>query len=109
MNIDISQFTEEELYSLNHQIVERLRFLQRMKTQTQMLEFNVGDRVSFQPAGRDMQAGVLVRYNKKTVSIITDAGQQWNVSLSLLRKVVDIAPFGKGQTSPHNALKPMHE
>ncbi|RPI46496.1 MAG: hypothetical protein EHM59_07320 [Betaproteobacteria bacterium] len=31
-----------------------------------MLEFRVGDRVSFEPDGRPPLLGVLVRYNKKT-------------------------------------------
>jgi hypothetical protein len=31
-------------------------------------------------------AGILIRYNRKTVTVITDAGQHWNVSPGLLRK-----------------------
>lgn len=29
----------------------------------------------------------MTRYNKKTVTVVTDAGQHWNVSPSLLTKV----------------------
>jgi hypothetical protein len=29
----------------------------------------------------------LTRYNKKTVTVVTDSGQHWNVSPSLLTKV----------------------
>lgn len=31
--------------------------------------------------------GMLTRYNKKTVTVITDEGQHWNVAPSFLRKV----------------------
>ena len=60
-----------------------------------MLEFRVGDRVSFDPDGRPTLFGVLVRYNKKTVTILTEGGEQWNVSPSLIRRVVDIESSGK--------------
>jgi hypothetical protein len=92
MKIDITQLSEEELVTLNRQIVERLRFLQQMRTHAKMLEFRVGDRVSFQPEGRPTLFGVLVRYNRKTVTVLTEGGEQWNVSPSLVRRVVDIDP-----------------
>jgi len=92
MKIDISQLSEEELIGLNRQIVERLRFIQQMKAHEKMLEFRVGDRVSFQPEGRPVLFGVLVRYNKKTVTVITESGEQWKVSPGFIRKVMDITP-----------------
>jgi hypothetical protein len=30
--------------------------------------------------------GIITRYNKKTVTVITDSGQHWNVAPGLLRK-----------------------
>jgi len=42
-----------------------------------MLDFSVGDRVSFQPEGKEPLLGVLTRYNKKTVTVITEQGQRW--------------------------------
>ncbi len=52
MKIDIDNLTEAELIDLNNRIVERLRFLNQMRAHAQMLEFKIGDRVSFQPEGR---------------------------------------------------------
>lgn len=92
MKIDIGQLTEPELLALNRQIVERLRFLQQMRAHSKMLEFNVGDRVSFQPDGRPTLFGVLVRYNKKTVTVVTEMGEQWNVAPGHLRRVHDVTP-----------------
>ncbi|MEX1229592.1 MAG: hypothetical protein WEB58_05090 [Planctomycetaceae bacterium] len=89
MPIDISHLTEAELFALNRQIVERIRFMQQARAHGKMLEFQVGERVSFQPDGRPVITGMLVKYNKKTVTVITDAGEQWNVSPAYLRKVID--------------------
>ena len=85
--IDIDKLTEAELVDLNNRIVERLRFLNHMRAHAQMLEFRIGDRVSFQPQGRAPVVGMLTRYNRKTVTIITDDGHHWNVSPQFLRRV----------------------
>ena len=85
--IDIDQLTEAELVDLNNRIVERLRFLNHMRAHAQMLEFRIGDRVLFQPQGRAPVVGMLTRYNRKTVTVITDDGHHWNVSPQFLRRV----------------------
>src|SRR6266511_2535453 len=87
MRIDIDGLTEAELIELNHRVVERLKFLNHMRAHAQMLEFRIGDRVSFQPDGRSLMVGMLTRYNKKTVTVITENGEHWNVAPGLLRRV----------------------
>lgn len=82
--IDIDRLTEAELIDLNHRIVERLRLLQHMRAHVGMLEFRIGERVTFQPDGRGPVQGMLVRYNRKSVTVVTDDGHRWNVSPSLL-------------------------
>lgn len=89
MNIDIDRLTEAELVDLNNRIVERLRFLHHMRAHARMLEFRIGDRVSFQPDGHPVVIGMLIRYNRKTVTVVTDSGQRWNVAPGLLRRVDD--------------------
>jgi hypothetical protein len=86
MKIDIDKLSEEELIDLNHRIVERLRFLSQMRAHSKMLDFSIGDRVTFHPEGRPPLFGMVTRYNKKTVTVITDSGQHWNVAPGLLRK-----------------------
>ncbi len=86
MEINIDKLTEAELIDLNHRIVARLRFLHSMQAHSKMMEFKVGDRVEFQPAGRPILSGILTRYNRKTVTVITDKGEHWNVSPALLHK-----------------------
>jgi hypothetical protein len=89
MKIDIDKLTEAELIDLNHRIVERLRLLNQLRAHVDMLEFRIGDRVSFQPDGRPLVTGMLTRYNKKTVTVITDTGQRWNVTPTFLRRADD--------------------
>jgi hypothetical protein len=90
MKIDLSKFTEAELIDLNNRIIERLRFLSQMRTHEQMLQFSIGERVTFQPEGHDQIVGMITRYNKKTVTVITDDGQHWNVSPRFLKKYVAV-------------------
>jgi hypothetical protein len=53
-----------------------------------MLEFRIGDRVSFRPPGQGRVEGMVTRYNRKTVTVIADNGRQWNVLPYLLSKVI---------------------
>ncbi len=91
MPIDIDKLTEAELIDLNHRIVERLRFLHQMKAHAKMLEFKIGDRVAFQAEGGGPIEGMLTRYNRKTVTVITEDGRQWNVSPALLSRAAPAA------------------
>jgi len=90
MKIDIDSMSYDELIKLNHKIVERLKFLDSMHTHKEMMQFSPGDQVCFEPPGRDKQFGTLVKYNKKTVTVITESGQKWTVSPHLLRKVKNV-------------------
>lgn len=87
MTIDIDSLSEAELIDLNHRIVARLRALRDMRAHVGMLEFRIGDRVTFHPPGRSRLSGILTRYNRKSVTVITDDGTQWNVAPSYLAKV----------------------
>ena len=70
MRIDIDGLSEAELIDLNNRVVERLKFLRHMRAHSQMLEFSIGDRVSFQPEGRSLQVGMLTRYTERANEII---------------------------------------
>ena len=88
MPIDIDALTESELIDLNHRIVARLQFLRQLEAHASMLEFRIGERVTFHPEGRAAITGMITRYNKKTVSIVTDDGQRWNVAPRFLERAV---------------------
>ena len=89
MRIEIDNLTEAELIDLNNRVVERLRFMAQARSHSRMLQFKIGDRVSFETEGRGVVNGVLTRYNKKTVTVISDTGQRWNVAPQLLHHVIE--------------------
>ena len=91
MKIDIEKLSERELIELNHRIVERLKFLSSARSYKKMTEFNIGEKVSFQVAGKGKIVGILVKYNKKTVTVLTGEGEQWNVPPHVLIKYVEPA------------------
>jgi hypothetical protein len=83
--INIDHLTEAELIDLNHRIVQRFRLFSQAHARKAMLEFRIGDRVTFEPDVGIPVFGILTRYNKKSVTVITDDGHRWNVSPRFLR------------------------
>ena len=77
---------EEDLIYLNRMVVERLNLLAQAKTTVKLAQFAEGDRVHFTISDGNIKHAVVLRLNKKTASVLTDEGQRWNVSPSLLRK-----------------------
>jgi hypothetical protein len=94
MRIDIDKLTEAELIDLNHRVVERLRLLKQMRAHVAMMEFKIGDRVAFQADHRGYVEGMLTRYNRKSVTVITDDGHRWNVSPGLKGTSVRLRRIG---------------
>ena len=101
MPIDIDGLSYEELLELNHRVVARLKMIESMQAHVDMLAFNIGTRVSFEARdGRHL--GNLVKYNRKTVTVVTDNGQRWNISPHLLSPVKDA---GSAQPTAPNKKK----
>ena len=53
------------------------------------MKYSVGSRVSFPGHSGERHTGVIVRLNKKTASVVTYEGQQWNVHPSFLTAIGD--------------------
>jgi hypothetical protein len=102
-SIDIDQLTEAELIDLNHRIVARLRFLRELQAPASMLELRIGERVRFHPEGQAAVTGVISRYNKKSVSVLTDDGQRWTVAPQFLERVQNGSPERAGQVIDRSA------
>lgn len=102
--IDIDRLSEEELIDLNHRTVSRLRFLREMRSHRQMLDFRIGEKVRFHPSGHPEVVGTLTRYNKKSVTVIAENGQRWNVHPTFLSKVASQAPERSGATSQDRSV-----
>lgn len=91
MTINIDKLSVGDLMDLNRRIVERIKFLDSIHSYNEMLKFNPGDKVSFEPPGRGRLLGTLIKYNQKTVSILTEDGHRWNVAPSLVTKLKSVA------------------
>ena len=99
MPIDIDGLSYEELLQLNHRVVERLKMLEAMQAHVDMMAFNLGARVSFDSQyGR--QFGTIVKYNRKTVTVLGDNGRQWRVSPGLLSPVKDVSAGAEQTNKP---------
>ena len=92
MPVDIDGLSIEELVQLNHRVIERIKMLQAMQAHVDMMAFNLGARVSFESAEYGRQLATLVKFNRKTVTVMTDRGQRWNISPHLLSPVKEAKP-----------------
>jgi len=70
MKIDIDKLNEAELIDLNNRVVARLKFLSQMRAHAHMLDFSIGQKVSFQPDGQPLMHGIIAKYNRKSVTVI---------------------------------------
>lgn len=83
----INRMNEDDLLFLNRLIVERLKLISQARSTSLMASYTQGDRVGFQTPDGRMLEGIVLRLNKKTISVATDDGHQWNVAPGLLRLV----------------------
>ena len=91
-SIDINKLTVEELEDLNHRIVKRLKYLDMVDAQQVMMALSIGTQVSFETQRHGRVFGTVIKLNRKTVSVLTDEGRQWNVSPHLLTPIKDATP-----------------
>jgi len=101
MPIDIDGLSFEELLELNQRVVARLKMLESMQAHMEMMRFRLGQRISFEHGG-GRQLGTLVKYNRKTVTVVTDNGQRWNIPPHLLSAVKDASAAQPQQSAGKN-------
>ena len=63
MNID--ELSYDELIELNRRVVQRLKALDRLRTHNEMSQFRMGERVWFQPEGREPLGGTVMKLNEE--------------------------------------------
>lgn len=83
----IKRLNEEDLHFLNHLIIERLKLISQARATTLMTSFTKSDRAGFQTSDGPTMEGIVLRLNKKTISVSTGDGHQWNIAPGLLRLV----------------------
>lgn len=82
----IRRLSEADLRYLNRLIVERLKLISQAHSTVMLAGFSVGDRVRFDDSAGRRRTGRIMRLNKKTASIVTDQGEQWNVAPGFLTR-----------------------
>jgi hypothetical protein len=102
--INIDHLTEAELIDLNHRIVQRLRLMSQVQAHKAMLEFRIGDRVTFESQDGTPLFGILTRYNKKSVTVISEDGHRWNVSPRFLRLADSADRRGAQEAHPSSVI-----
>ncbi|OEC93550.1 hypothetical protein [Rhizobium sp. YK2] len=83
--IDIDSLDEAALISLHDRIVGRLQLLDLEKTVRALRQIKIGGRVIFERPDNTLVSGIVIRRNRKTVSIQVDDNTQWNISPHLIR------------------------
>ena len=76
MSIDIDDLSYDELLDLNDRILARLKHLDAADTLNAMMKLNLGSKVYFDSGKRGMQVGTLIKFNQKTVTVLTDDGRR---------------------------------
>lgn len=86
--MDIDELSYDELLDLNDRIIARLKHLDAVDALNAMMKFQVGTKVCFESSQHGMQVGTLIKFNQKTVTVLTDEGRRWKVSPQILSPIV---------------------
>lgn len=92
MNIDIDNLNREELVELNDRVIERLKYLDAVYAQRAMMTLNIGSQVSFDSSRRGRVFGTVIKFNRKTVVVLTEDRVQWRVPPDILTPIKDATP-----------------
>lgn len=83
-DIDLDHLTIDELVALNERVIERIKYLERLQVLEAMQNLNLGTRVTFESRRDGRKAGVISKFNQKSVTVLTDDGHRWNVAPSMV-------------------------
>ncbi|TXZ57507.1 hypothetical protein FXE24_05615 [Vibrio cholerae] len=89
LSMDIGKLTRKELIELNNRIVARLEHLDELEVQAKRQEFILGSPAQFVDDKGTIQLCVVVRFNKKSVSVSTANGERWNIPAERLQPLTN--------------------
>lgn len=98
VSIDIDGLSYEQLRELNRRVVARLKMLRDMQAHVDMMRYNLGAQVSFEGHEGEREFGTLVKFNRKTVTVITESGRRWNVPPEYLSPVQTVESTKNGDS-----------
>ena len=85
----VDALEEADLQLVNRYVVERAKAKSKDRRAALMASFSVGDNVSFEDKQGQPRQATILRVNKKTVSLLTDDDERWNVAPELLTTPVN--------------------
>ena len=80
----IELLDEQALLKLNEVIADRITHIRAEAHRIAIAQFKPGDEVQFTDKSGSLVSGFVIKINKKTVGVMNQAGQRWNVSPQLL-------------------------
>lgn len=89
-NVNIDDMNIETLQELNEIICERIDYLRAKQDQEALIRLQLGSQVHFESKHGATVFGIVVKINRKTVIVMSQAGKQWKISPGLLTLVTDI-------------------
>lgn len=92
MSIDIDTLSREELVELNDRVIERLKYLDMVHAQQAMMTLNIGSQVSFDSPRHGRVFGTVIKFNRKTVVVLTEDRVQWRIPPDILTPIKDATP-----------------
>ena len=72
---------------LNRMVVERLKLYHKVRDLKGLAKFNLMDRVYFIHEGKQI-TGRVMKLNRRSVTVKTSDGRQWNVSPAFLKHLI---------------------
>lgn len=94
MSIELDDLSYDELLELNGRIIARLKHLDAADALNAMMMFNLGAKVCFDSSRHGMQTGTIIKFNPKTVVVLTDEGHRWKISPQMLSPLIKEAVSG---------------
>ncbi len=92
MSIDINNLSRQELVELNDRVIERLKYMDAVHAQQAMMTLNIGTQVSFDSPRHGRVFGTVIKFNRKTVVVLTEDRVQWRVPPDILTPIKDATP-----------------
>lgn len=74
-SMDINDMSYEQLFELHEDVIKRLRYLADLRTRAVLDRYQVGDRVKFDDGRGRSVGGVVVRINRKSLTVETPKGR----------------------------------
>ena len=102
--IYIDQLSKKQLIDLNHQIVDRLKELEKQEALRQISMFKMFDIVSFNNEGKKTY-GVVLKIHQRTITVCTANEESWKMPPSYLK--LETKPPKKALELQNEFLSPL--